>query len=153
MKMFTSFGEYEKWTETFENTSDYEGIPVGIDDGWKVAVDMFTACKKYKTALRRFEKTFKELNDQISGWVEYMNESCENGCFGEVNGWKPAWTTDTAEIREFAKGGTYSWGVEETLEGYWYIYLNISGIYAARERKVKNADSPKALSAECHAGA
>lgn len=133
MKMFKSFAEYENWTETFENTSDYEEIPCAIDDGWKVAVDMFTACKSYKTALRRFEKAFKGVNEQISGWAECMRDSCESGCFGEVNGWKPAWTTDEKEIREFAKGGTYSWGVEETAEGYWYVYLNISGVYAGRD--------------------
>lgn len=134
MKMFKSFGEYENWTETFENASDYQEIPCAIDDGWKVSVDMFTVCKSYKTALRRFEKAFKEVNDKISGWVEGMRDSCENGCFQDVTGWKPAWTTEETEIREFAKSGVYSWGVEETTEGYWYIYLNISGVYAGREK-------------------
>ena len=35
----------------------------------------------------------------------------------------------------FPQGGTYSWGVEEVDEGRWYIFLNISGIYAGVERK------------------
>lgn len=69
MKKFISYDEYEQWTETFENASDYEEIPVAIDDGWKVSVDMFTACKSYKTAIRRFEKTFKEVHSDISAWV------------------------------------------------------------------------------------
>lgn len=133
MKKFSSYDEYEQWTETFENASDYEEIPVSIDDGWKVSVDMFTACKSYKTALRRFEKTFKEVHSDISAWVECMRESCENGCFKDVDGWKPAWSNNPEEIKEFSKGGTYSWGVEETAEGYWYIYLNISGVYASRK--------------------
>lgn len=133
MKKFISYDEYEQWTETFENASDYEGIPVSIDDGWKVSVDMFTACKSYKTALRRFEKVFKEVHSDITGWVECIRESCENGCFKDVDGWKPAWSNDPEEIKEFSKGGTYSWGVEETMEGYWYKYLNISGVYASRK--------------------
>ena len=37
------------------------------------------------------------------------------------------------EIKAYSKNGTYSWGVEETSEGYWYLFLNISGIYAGRE--------------------
>lgn len=133
VKMFKSYEEYENWTEQFENCSDYENIPTAIDDGWKVAVDMFTECKSWKTALRRFAKTFKEVNSEIEGWVDGMRETCEAGCFQETTGWKPAWTDDPETVREFAKGGTYSWGVEETMEGYWYVYLNISGIYAGRE--------------------
>lgn len=50
MKKFSSYAEYESWTDTFENASDYEEIPVAIDDGWKISIDMFTACKSYKTA-------------------------------------------------------------------------------------------------------
>ena len=33
MKKFSSYAEYESWTDTFENASDYEEIPVAIDDG------------------------------------------------------------------------------------------------------------------------
>lgn len=132
-KMFKSFEDYEKWTEKFENTSDYQEIPVAIDDGWKVSVDMFTECKSWKTALRRFEKAFAGVNSEITTWVECIRESCESGYFSDTTGWKPAWTSNPEEIKEFAKGGTYSYGVEETMEGYWYIYLNISGSYAGRE--------------------
>ena len=56
-KIFKSFEDYEKWTDQFENISDYQEIPTAIDDGWKVSVDMFTECKSWKTALRRFEKS------------------------------------------------------------------------------------------------
>lgn len=35
MKKFSSYAEYESWTDTFENASDYEEIPVAIDDGWE----------------------------------------------------------------------------------------------------------------------
>lgn len=120
MKKFGSYSEYENWAQTFENCADYEEIPVVIDDGRKISADMFTACKRYKTALRRFEKTFKEVNGEIPAWLECMRESCESGYFKDRT---PAeW-----------ENGTYSWGVEETSEGYWYIFLNISGIYAGRE--------------------
>lgn len=132
-KIFKSFEDYEKWTDQFENTSDYQEIPTVIDDGWKVSVDMFTECKSWKTALRRFEKAFAGVNSEIPGWVECIRESCENGYFLDTTGWKPAWTSDSEEVKEFAKRGTYSYGVEETMEGYWYIYLNISGTYAGRE--------------------
>lgn len=132
-KIFKSFEDYEKWTDQFENTSDYQEIPTAIDDGWKVSVDMFTGCKSWKTALRRFEKAFAGVNSEISGWVECIRESCENGYFLDTTGWKPSWTSDPEEVKKFAKRGTYSYGVEETTEGYWYIYLNISGSYAGRE--------------------
>lgn len=134
-KIFKSFEDYESWTEQFENCSDYEEIPTAIDDGWKVAVDMFTECKSWKTALRRFEKAFSKVNSEISAWVEGIRESCENGCFEDTTGWMPAWTRDPETVREFAKSGTYSFGVEETMEGYWYVFLNISGCYAGREAR------------------
>ena len=54
MKKFGSQEEYEHWTDTFENPGDYQEIPCAIDDGWKILIDMFTACKSYKTALPRF---------------------------------------------------------------------------------------------------
>lgn len=132
MKKFASYAQYEDWTDGFENTSEYEEIPVVIDDGWKISIDMVTPCKTYKTALRRFEKTFQEV-DGIAEWIECMRESCEGGLFIDTSGWKPAWTNDPVEIKEFAKNGFYTWGVEEISEGYWYVYLNISGIYAGRE--------------------
>lgn len=88
MKKFSSYAEYERWTDTFENPSDYEEIPVAIDDGWKISIDMFTACKSYKTALRRFEKTFQEVSGEIAGWVECMRESCESGYFKDTTGRK-----------------------------------------------------------------
>lgn len=130
--IFTSFDQYEAWTEQFEDACEYQEIPTAIDDGWKVAVDMFTACKSYKTALRRFEKAFKDVNPGISAWVEGMRESAENGYFKDEC--KPGWNCTKEEREEFYKGGTYSYGIEETSEGYWYIFLNISGIFAGRER-------------------
>ena len=108
MKNFSSYAEYESWTATFENASDYEEIPVAIDDGWKISIDMFTACKSYKTALRRFEKTFRVVSSDITGWVECMRESCESGCFEDTTGWRPAWSNDPEEIKAYSKNGTYS---------------------------------------------
>ena len=93
-----------------------------IYDGWKVAADLFTECKSFKTALRRFEKAFGEVNAEVHTWVECMKECCESGYFHECENGYP-------------NGGAYSWGVEETSEGYWYVFLNISGAYAGVERK------------------
>lgn len=133
--IFRSFEEYEKWTEQFEDCAEYQEIPSAIDDGWKISADMFTECKSWKTALRRFAKVFADVNGEIPGWVESMKESCENGYFEDTTGWKPSWTLNPEEVKEFAKNGTYSYGVEETEEGYWYIFLNISGCYAGYERR------------------
>lgn len=133
-KFFKSFEEYEKWREQFENYSVYQEIPCAIDDGWKISMDLFVECKSWKTALRRFSKAFADVNGEIPGWIECMEESCENGNFEDTTGWKPAWTSNPKEVKEFAKNGTYSYGIEETMEGYWYIFLNISGIYAGYER-------------------
>lgn len=119
MKMFESYDEYSAWTEQFSNCSDYEGIPVVIDDGNKVAMDMFTECKSFKTALRRFLKIFGGVNGEVKDWVAGMRESCENGYFHEASGNRGT--------------NAYSWGVEQPMEGYWYVFLNISGIYAGRE--------------------
>ena len=120
--IFNNYDAYDNWTEQFQDCSEYEMIPVAVDDGWKVMTDMFTECKSFKTALRRFEKAFGDVNTEIRGWVESMRESCEAGYFKE------------SDMR-YPEGGTYSWGVEETDEGLWYVFLNISGAYAGRERK------------------
>lgn len=136
-KIFHSQEEYDRWTESFESPSDYQEIPSVIDDGWKISADMFTECKSWKTALKRFETAFVVVDSEnISVWVECMRESCESGCFQDLTGWKPAWTSDPEETKKFAEGGIYSWGVEETSEGYWYIFLNISGSYAGRKRNI-----------------
>lgn len=132
-KCFNSFEAYEKWTGQFENASDYQEIPVVIDDGWKVSLDLFTECKSWKTALKRFAKIFSGVNSEIPDWIECIRESCESGYFRETTGWMPAWTEDPEKIKEWSKRGTYSWGIEETGDHYWYIYLNISGVYAGRE--------------------
>lgn len=129
-RVFKSFSDFEEWTEQFENTSDYMYVPIVVDDGWKVAVDFFTECKSWKTALKRFRKTFSFVNEEIPVWIDTMEESCSNGCFKDVDGWKPANTLDPDDINECAKNGTYGYGVEENSEGCWYIYLNISGVYA-----------------------
>lgn len=128
VRLFGNYDQYEAWAEQFENCSDYESVPVLIDDGWKISADMFTECKSWKTALRRFEKAFGGIKKEVQDWMETMRESCEGGLFKDE--WKPAWKQDG---KEMAKGGTYSFGLEETSEGLWYVYLNISGVYAGRE--------------------
>lgn len=135
MIIFSNYDQYTKWAEQFENCSDYEENPVAIDDGWIIATDMVTKCKRWDVALRRFKKTFAEVSPEIKVWVECMKEGCKSGCFQDMTGWCPAHTNDPKKIMEFAKGGRYSWGVEETKEGYWHVFLNISGVYAGREAR------------------
>lgn len=130
MKKFNSFEEYERWTERFENASDYEMIPCAIDDGWKISLDMFTECKSYKTALKRFAKAFDEIEKSagIETWVEGMKESCENGYFAD----KLTYWDKEEERRRAKEFGTYAWGVEQIDERLWYVFLNITGAYAGR---------------------
>jgi len=130
--VFNSWEAYENWTNQFSGCYEYQEIPTAIDDGWKISVDMFTACKSWKTVLRWFEKAFGNISPEIHTWVECIRESCESGYFKDTTGCYPAWTTDPEEIKKFLKGGSYSWEVEEVYEGYWYIFLNISGVYAGR---------------------
>lgn len=130
--VFKNFEAFEEWILQFENCYEWEQIPTAIDDGFKVSMDLFTECKNWKTVLRRFEKAFSHINSEVHTWVEGMQESCESGYFRDTTGCYPAWTNDPEEIKEFLKGGAYSWALEEVREGYWYVYLNISGIYAGR---------------------
>ena len=49
--------------------------------GW-ICSDCTTACKSYKTALRRFFKVLTENSETaLSGWYAEILESCENGYF------------------------------------------------------------------------
>lgn len=131
---FHSYDEYEAWTEQFDEAYEYQNIPSLIDDGWKIMMDMFTECKSYKTALRRFEKAFGDHDQSVKDWLEGIKESCENGYFKDTC--RPGWNATEEEIKEFYAGGTFSWGVEEVDDGYWYIFLNISGAYAGRDERV-----------------
>jgi len=139
VKSFKSYEDYESWTDSLDNCSEYSEIPVVIDDGWKVAVDMFTECKSFKTAIRRFANTFAEV-EAVKEWAEGMQESCESGYFGDTTGWQCSFSYDEEENkrlnRELAqKSGFYSWGVEEVDESRWYIFLNVAGIYAGRPER------------------
>ena len=118
-KTFKSFEEFERWTEQYENCTDYQNIPTAIDNGWKLSLDMTTECKNWKTALNRFKKTFKCTSPAVAEWIETMRECCENGYFHGNDNTYPE--------------NAYSWGIEEADDACWYIYLNISGIYAGRE--------------------
>ena len=93
---FKSWDEYESWTERFEECYEYEQVPTVIDDGWKVSADMFTECKSWKTALRRFAKAFACVDEAtgFADWIDGIRESCESGYFEDTTGWHPGWTCD-----------------------------------------------------------
>lgn len=129
-KTFDSFDKYEAWADTFENASDYQEIPAIIDDGWRVSMDLFVECKSYKTAIRRFAKAFRSSFPDVTDWAESMAESCENGYWKDRVWYDSKSAMENREISETF--GTFSWGVEENMEGYWYIFLNVSGEYAGR---------------------
>lgn len=107
-RIFRNFEEYEAWTEQFDGAGEWEEIPTAIDDGQSINCDCFTECKSHKTALRRFGKQFGDIFPGIRGWAESMQEAYENGCSHMCD-----------------EDACYSYGIEETMDGYWYIYLNV----------------------------
>lgn len=129
VKKFESFSEYEAWADTFENAFEYQMIPALVDDGWKVSIDLFTECKSAKTAIRRFVRIFSESFPDVKDWGEGMLESIESGYWhSDSRGYQ-----DAEEERRIARTfGAFSWGVEEPMDGEWYIFLNVSGEYAGR---------------------
>jgi len=124
-KKFSNFNEYEDWTERFDNCCDYEKIPVLIDDGWKISADMTTECKSWKTALRRFAKVFGDADESVKEWIEFMRDAADCGQFHEK--YIPIITKDD-------DGSFYSWGIEDVGDDIWYVYLNVSGVYAHRSK-------------------
>lgn len=137
VKKFESFAAYEAWTDTFENAFEYQMIPTIVDDGWKVSIDLFTECKSAKTAIRRFVRIFSESFPDVKDWGEGMLESIESGYWhSDSHGYQ-----DAEEERRIAQTlGAFSWGIEEAMDGEWYIYLNVSGEYAGRGQKAPATD-------------
>lgn len=132
-KKFNSYEEYEAWTEQFEDCYEHQYIPTVIDNGWVIAMDMFTDCKTWKTALNRFEKAFADHDESIKGWIQTIRESCENEYFHDAC--QHSCKTHKEVLEEARNFGTYNWSVEEVDDGRWYIFLNISGAYADRQRE------------------
>lgn len=133
VREFTTYDEYFEWTEQFENCSDYQLSPVIIDDGFKVSCDLFTECKTINTAMNRFEKAFGYKKELIE-WFEAMRESFESGCYEDIKGCYPAYTQDREEIKKVLSNGMYSFGIEQTDDDMWYVFLNVSGTYIGREK-------------------
>lgn len=103
MKKFKSFDEYEKWLDC-DNV--YEAVY--IDTAKTINMDATFKCKRFNTALNRFNRIFKDENDRISGFVDSMKESCQNGIFNESC---------------FDKDNYFSYGVIRN-EDAWYVFLN-----------------------------
>jgi len=88
---FKSQDEYEKWVdERQENDQSIDEIVVVVDEGFRVSVDLTTACKKPATAIRRM---FKELSGipELDGWQDGMTESIENGYYSDSDPRNYAW--------------------------------------------------------------
>lgn len=115
--VFNSQESYENWMEQFDSYADFESIPTVVDDGWKISADLMVECKSYKTALKRFEKAFKDVPD-IADFYEYLADSCDLKCFSANEGYMSE--------RQY---GALSYGVEQIDENRWYIYVNLSGGY------------------------
>lgn len=100
--------------DNYEATGNHEEIDI-VKHGNKICADLITECKTYKTALNRFFKALKNYN-QLYGWREGLLESCENGCFKDI---------ETFYDRENNKRvyGNWHYEVEELDENLWYIEL------------------------------
>lgn len=133
VREFISYDEYSEWTEQFENCSDYQLLPIIIDDGFKISCDMFTECASINTVMNRFEKAFS-YKEELKEWFETMRESFESGHYENIKGCYPAWITDRKEIQKFLEDGMYSFGIEQTDDNLWYVFLNVSGTYIGREK-------------------
>ncbi len=103
---FASEAEFYKWAEVHEKAGeDITAYPIMIDDGQTVMCDAFIECKRFSTACKRFAEIFAD--------VEGVNE----------------WLESILDDKALDK---YQWGVEDYCGDGFYIYLNISGVYAGR---------------------
>lgn len=126
MKVFKSFEEFEAWADHND-----ESVPVLIDDGWKRSMDMTTECKSWKVALRRFAKEFQTV-PEVNEWIPGIRESAESGYFSD----SLTYYDKDYEYEIIRKHGSYSYGIEKIDEGRWYIFLNLSGVYAGFPERV-----------------
>lgn len=110
VKMFTNYEDCENWMDAHDNSCEY---PIMVDDGWRFAADFETECKSYKTALRRFAKTF-ESSKIVMDWIPFMEEAAESDYFEQTDG---------------CENGKFAWYIEEVDDGVWYISLVVSGEY------------------------
>lgn len=140
--VFNDIDNYLEFEEEMQEKGKFYDSPTFIDNGWEIRCDGFYDVKRWQTALRRFEQEMVKLDktDSIKGWIEGMRESCEAGYFTDLINYKSYPHNTPEEIKEaketIEKGGSYSWGVEPVWNGErYYIWLNISGIYANREER------------------
>ena len=115
--VFDSVNRYMVWAEGFEDRA-----PVLIDDGHRLMMDIFTSCRSWKTALKRFHKAFEGLvdNNILSYWTGAMRDCANAQMFSDKF------------VRVSGINSEYHWAIERVTDNTWYIYLNISGTYAGR---------------------
>ena len=111
-----------EYSELVENDSE-ERYSVDFtyyaDDERNMGADLDTECKRWKTAVRRFfkrvaaSKMDEAEKEAILGWQETIVESCESGTF-----------EDAERIDGKATGG-WAYGVEQTEDGRWYVYVKV----------------------------
>ena len=117
VKTFKSCKDFESWSESFENCSEWEEFPTYIydKDNCKISADMIVYCKKRITAVKRFAKQF-EAFALVKKWaIDTIMECVDNGTFSD---------------KYLYDVHMYSWGVEEIDDGIFYIYLSLMGGYA-----------------------
>ena len=124
LMVFKNLDDYAEWIETVQEPSEK---PVMIDDGWQISIDLMTRCKKWKTAVRRLARAVSDSKLLYDWLMETVMESCGNGCFKDIDGWQ-VYGADNKALRKLY--GCYGWGVEQVDEDRWYIYLNLSGVWA-----------------------
>lgn len=108
---YNSFWEFSESC----NAGKYEDVTVIREHGW-IKTDLMTECKSYKTAIRRFFKMLADI-PEIADWEECLVESAENGYFKLNDSMMADGSKNTSP--------SYFYEIEETMEGVWYIFLNV----------------------------
>ncbi len=111
VRSFTSQDDFENFIDDV-NENKWETVTI-VRENDNIACDIFTDCKSYKTAIKRFFKALSEAVPELDckSECEGMLESCENGYFNSNN------------------GSTWFWGVESIDECGWCVFLNVKKSY------------------------
>ena len=113
--LFNSMDAYMNAAEQNESIQAEDCISIIVADGW-YRMDVTTACRSYKTAIRRFFDGLPYI-PAVEGWEECIKESCDNGYF----------SGNDFTMGDGTRNETPSWsyGVEEVGDGLWYVFLNV----------------------------
>lgn len=121
MKIYKlEFGSMDEYSESKMAKYDevLSVVKCGSRGKTRFCADLITNCKNWQTAVRRFFKAL-EGDARFAGWQDGITESCENGCFHEV---ETFWNVET--LKSEYQGG-WHWTVEAISEDAYYVELTV----------------------------